>query len=566
MIRSMGIFRPLVSSPRLGSNVWSRVMRRTWSSGDDTSSDFYRYTSGRWLFEEEQQLEARHVRFNVDSLVAIAARCIGHEPASCVKVEKLLEGDFNKCLLLTMEDGSQVVARVPNPNAGRPHYTTASEVATMDFARNKVGLPVPKVLAWSSRASENPVGAEYVIMEKAPGTPLSEVWPLISDSEKSDIVRSFVNLDIKLLSHPLRGIGALYYPNDIPSTAQIPALPPKDYDDRWVLGPTNDQLFFLRGKGELTLDRGPWNTTQEYLVAVCQREMKAIQDTRRPLRPIGIVGPGGYQPDRALKLSVCREFLKVVDHILPPANCQIPVLWHPDLHLDNIFVNPEKPSEITGLIGWQSAKVGPLFNQVSYPTFLRRLENLRAIHLSPGSKDLQAEAQRKSNELLLEKTMYRCYDTYSVYPNSPVFDSLSYRDTLCGQIIILIDIILYDGELAVQGLLIELADTWGEHIENKGDFPRPLKYSATDIERHQELELRWTEGILLMNDLLESLGGLDPGWEGWAKHEDYGPLKERLALVREQFVEYQAGGDKEAAKAWEAAWPFRGDYYQGPGN
>jgi hypothetical protein len=32
-----------------------------------------------------------------------------------------------------MQDGAQVVGKVPNPNAGRAHYTTASEVATMDF-------------------------------------------------------------------------------------------------------------------------------------------------------------------------------------------------------------------------------------------------------------------------------------------------------------------------------------------------------------------------------------------------------------------------------------------------
>jgi hypothetical protein len=32
-----------------------------------------------------------------------------------------------------MDDGRQVVAKIPNPNAGRPHFTTASEVATMDF-------------------------------------------------------------------------------------------------------------------------------------------------------------------------------------------------------------------------------------------------------------------------------------------------------------------------------------------------------------------------------------------------------------------------------------------------
>jgi len=32
-----------------------------------------------------------------------------------------------------MEAGTQVVAKIPNPNAGQPHLTTASEVATMEF-------------------------------------------------------------------------------------------------------------------------------------------------------------------------------------------------------------------------------------------------------------------------------------------------------------------------------------------------------------------------------------------------------------------------------------------------
>lgn len=32
-----------------------------------------------------------------------------------------------------MDDGKTVFARIPNPNAGPPFYTTASEVAIMDF-------------------------------------------------------------------------------------------------------------------------------------------------------------------------------------------------------------------------------------------------------------------------------------------------------------------------------------------------------------------------------------------------------------------------------------------------
>jgi hypothetical protein len=34
-----------------------------------------------------------------------------------------------------MNKGNEVIAKVLNPNAGRPYFATASEVATMDFVR-----------------------------------------------------------------------------------------------------------------------------------------------------------------------------------------------------------------------------------------------------------------------------------------------------------------------------------------------------------------------------------------------------------------------------------------------
>ena len=40
---------------------------------------------------------------------------------------------FNEAFLMSMDDGQEVIAKVPNPNAGVPHFTTASEVATLDF-------------------------------------------------------------------------------------------------------------------------------------------------------------------------------------------------------------------------------------------------------------------------------------------------------------------------------------------------------------------------------------------------------------------------------------------------
>jgi len=95
--------------------------------------DIFRYTSGRWLWDEEQQLRDRYNKFNVTELQQVAARSVGSK--SCASMIKLAEGGYNKVFRLVMNDGKAVIARLPNPNAGPPFYTTASEVATMEFVR-----------------------------------------------------------------------------------------------------------------------------------------------------------------------------------------------------------------------------------------------------------------------------------------------------------------------------------------------------------------------------------------------------------------------------------------------
>lgn len=97
------------------------------------SDDLFNYTRGRFVVDEAFELSQRHVHFNVKELAKCAAEAIGAN--RCVRIEKYPDGMYNKAMLLTMDDGTQVVAKVPNPNAGLPHLTTASEVATMDFVR-----------------------------------------------------------------------------------------------------------------------------------------------------------------------------------------------------------------------------------------------------------------------------------------------------------------------------------------------------------------------------------------------------------------------------------------------
>jgi hypothetical protein len=95
-------------------------------------NDIFTYKAQRWLWNESDQLRRRYLEFDLKALVRVAEDAVGSE-ANCVEVTKLPEGNFNKTFLVTMHDGHQLIARLPNPNAGRAHYTTASEVATMDY-------------------------------------------------------------------------------------------------------------------------------------------------------------------------------------------------------------------------------------------------------------------------------------------------------------------------------------------------------------------------------------------------------------------------------------------------
>ncbi|KAJ7442650.1 hypothetical protein FB451DRAFT_949310, partial [Mycena latifolia] len=47
---------------------------------------FFKYTSGRWLYSEKQQLEARFLQFNWRALKEIASQDVGAEYVDMVKL------------------------------------------------------------------------------------------------------------------------------------------------------------------------------------------------------------------------------------------------------------------------------------------------------------------------------------------------------------------------------------------------------------------------------------------------------------------------------------------------
>ncbi|RAH79370.1 hypothetical protein BO86DRAFT_436103 [Aspergillus japonicus CBS 114.51] len=272
----------------------SQRVRSTSNQPIDTShSHYFNYTSGCWLINETHQLKTRHTNFNVPALQRIAGQLL---KSRCVQMNKIPEGLFNKVFSFQMENGREILARVPNPNTGHAY----SEVATLDFLRTVLKIPVPRVLSWSSSLQQvNPVGAEYILMERV----------------KVEIEQKLVNAKFTLHS-------SLYYGDTFPHGRSIA-----------VLG-TADQKGQFKFILELETNKGP---------SIATSKISQIQNAY----------------NRSGDVTFFKQFLTVLSYILLPEEVLTPVLLHSDLHHYNIFVDLSNSTRISSIINWQTGAVQP---------------------------------------------------------------------------------------------------------------------------------------------------------------------------------------------------------------
>ena len=80
------------------------------------TSSLFRYTTGRWLWNEQKQQDARYRRFDILGLQQAACQAV--DANHCISLEKIGEGDSNKAYRLVMENGRRVIAKIPHPTAG----------------------------------------------------------------------------------------------------------------------------------------------------------------------------------------------------------------------------------------------------------------------------------------------------------------------------------------------------------------------------------------------------------------------------------------------------------------
>lgn len=154
-----------------------------------------------------------------------------------------------------MKDGSEVLARLPYPSTKPDRFAIASEVATLDLARANC-VPVPKVLHYSADA-DNPVGAEFMIMEKLPGRPIGDLWFDLSEDQRLKIISEIVQVEVKLSKIDLPAYGSVYYERDLPADMSRTAIAPTSDSKGLCIGPHAGLRWWYKERGSIHIDRGP---------------------------------------------------------------------------------------------------------------------------------------------------------------------------------------------------------------------------------------------------------------------------------------------------------------------
>jgi hypothetical protein len=193
-----------------------------------------------------------------------------------------------------------------------------------------------------------------------------------------------------------------------------------------------------------------------------------------------------------------------------------PSLWHPDLHLENIFVNPNDLTDIVAIIDWQAVNVSPLFLQARHPSLIEFegpiTPGFEPISLPDDFESMSPERQLEAKKLRSAQSLYKLYEVYLLRNCPEIFQSLQFRESLAGQIFGLAGSIFSDGEPVLMGMLIRMHDNWLEH--NGASTRSPLTFTPDDRKAQEEDERLWSQGVELLSGLMDQIGAIRDGTAG----------------------------------------------------
>ena len=224
-----------------------------------------------------------------------------------------------------------------------------------------------------------------------------------------------------------------------------------------------------------------------------------------------------------------------------------PLLFHPDLNARNIFVDPDNPTKILGIIDWQSAAIEP--------AFVRAAETPDFAEDPLLDKTLDADVSHELSEA--QEHAQRCKKTWAAMAFlCPKLGKATTLHPALGRYLAGVSAGFSDDAISLRSLIADVNREW-EALGIPGACPyQPSEGDAELFDR----ELDELEAKQRPRAYLSRLLGCE--MDGWVEE---GRWNEVIPVYRAQYVEFvsacivsreEGESEDDGKRKADALWPF----------
>lgn len=251
--------------------------------------------------------------------------------------------------------------------------------------------------------------------------------------------------------------------------------------------------------------------------------------------------------------------MRVAPYMIPPSTngpATSKVVWHPDLHLDNVFVDPDT-LRITCVVDWQTACVAPLFYQSGVPRMFRHHRPVRenwVVPERPENFDTYSDEEKKMIDNDLESEIIHKYYEAQVFKRAS-FHWAVLRESIIPKVrkpVWLVSGAWQNRDLFfLRQSLLSIAAHWDE-IFASNQLPCPIKFTNRELElRSEEEENIDTIGHILA--MFRDKGVLPV--DGMVEPKDYEIANENNRKFKNIFI--GLAKDESERELFSKLWPYQ---------
>lgn len=248
-------------------------------------------------------------------------------------------------------------------------------------------------------------------------------------------------------------------------------------------------------------------------------------------------------------IRALNEYITIAQPLLPSISNKHAlqaILWHPDLHTGNIFVDGNK---ISSIIDWQGCPVRPAFYACTLPKFLTLQGNY--VFEIPAPSEFSSMPIEQKKEIFFRYALTECQKMYVAEFNkfnNKTSSVLSLKEAAPRRDLIELASDTWDGRDGLSHfneVLLHICEQWSAFSQEKC----PITFDEHEIRAmKQETKDR--------NDIRQVFDELGIPEDGWVHADDFEQKRQVLQVLSEEILATAPNRD-EAAHAL-TAWGLTG--------